>query len=261
MTIQSTRREILRGGLAAAGLGVLGIPEWALPALAQGETVVQFTDIPDNVSWDTPPDRRLLDVRTIDGPFTPEGQVRDHPALRSSRRRPGHLQAEDLGPGRSAEGAVARRSEEDGHHGPRRRLRVLGQPRPAPGAVRQRQVDRRAAQDRARFGRRQGLGARVRLLRRRSRRRGNRVAHAEVQARSAVRPQPEPREGDVDRTVPRLGAERRAADQAPGRAAASASCPAGTASPTSSGWRRSTSRKTPTSASTRRAGTARFAAR
>src|SRR4029453_12865673 len=71
MTIQSTRREILIGGLAAAGLGVLGIPEWALPALAQGENVVPFTDIPDNVRWDTPPDRRLLDVRTIDGPFTP----------------------------------------------------------------------------------------------------------------------------------------------------------------------------------------------
>ena len=72
MTIESTRREILIGGLAAAGLGVLGIPEWALPALAQSETVVPFTDIPDNVRWDTPPDRRLLDVRTINGPFTPK---------------------------------------------------------------------------------------------------------------------------------------------------------------------------------------------
>jgi DMSO/TMAO reductase YedYZ molybdopterin-dependent catalytic subunit len=72
MTIQSTRREILWGGLAAAGLGVLGIPDWALPALAQSETLVPFTDIPDNVRWETPPDRRLLDVRTIDGPFTPK---------------------------------------------------------------------------------------------------------------------------------------------------------------------------------------------
>ena len=71
MMNQRSRREILRGGLAVAGLGVLGIPEWALPALAQGETLVPFTDIPDNVRWDTPPDRRLLDVRTIDGPFTP----------------------------------------------------------------------------------------------------------------------------------------------------------------------------------------------
>src|SRR4051812_10392852 len=71
MTIQNTRREILKGGLAAAGLGMVGIPEWALPALAQGETVVTFTDIPENVRWETPPDRRLLDVRTIDGQFTP----------------------------------------------------------------------------------------------------------------------------------------------------------------------------------------------
>ena len=55
-----------------AGLGVLGIPEWALPVLAQGDTVVPFTDIPENVRWETPPDRRTLDVRTIDGPFTPK---------------------------------------------------------------------------------------------------------------------------------------------------------------------------------------------
>jgi DMSO/TMAO reductase YedYZ molybdopterin-dependent catalytic subunit len=43
-----------------------------LPALAQGETVVPFTDIPDNVRWEVPPDRRSLDLRTIDGPFTPK---------------------------------------------------------------------------------------------------------------------------------------------------------------------------------------------
>jgi DMSO/TMAO reductase YedYZ molybdopterin-dependent catalytic subunit len=71
MTIHATRRKILKGTLAAAGLGVLGVPDWALPVLAQGETVVPFTDIPENVRWETPPDRRLLDVRTIDGPFTP----------------------------------------------------------------------------------------------------------------------------------------------------------------------------------------------
>src|SRR5207249_5299993 len=71
MMTQRSRRDILKGGLAAAGLGVVGLPEWVLPALAQGETLVPFTDIPDNVRWETPPDRRLLDVRTIDGPFTP----------------------------------------------------------------------------------------------------------------------------------------------------------------------------------------------
>jgi DMSO/TMAO reductase YedYZ molybdopterin-dependent catalytic subunit len=71
MKADSTRRTILRGGLALAGLGVLSLPDWAVPLLAQGETIVPFTDIPENVRWETPPDRRTLDVRTIDGPFTP----------------------------------------------------------------------------------------------------------------------------------------------------------------------------------------------
>jgi len=69
---EQTRREILKGSLALAGLGVLGFPEWVLPALAASETLETFTDIPDNVRWETPPDRRLLDVRTIEGPFTPK---------------------------------------------------------------------------------------------------------------------------------------------------------------------------------------------
>src|SRR5262245_66483676 len=68
---QPTRRNIIKGGFAVASLGVLNVPEWVLPALAQGETPVPFTDIPENVRWEPPPDRRLLDVRTIDGPFTP----------------------------------------------------------------------------------------------------------------------------------------------------------------------------------------------
>jgi DMSO/TMAO reductase YedYZ molybdopterin-dependent catalytic subunit len=72
MPNQTSRRDVLRGSLAIAGLSALGIPEWVLPALAQGETVVPFTDIPDNVRWERPPDGRLLDVRTIDGPFTPK---------------------------------------------------------------------------------------------------------------------------------------------------------------------------------------------
>ena len=71
MTVQSTRRKILKGGMAVAGLSVFKIPEWAMPVLAQGETLVPFTDIPDNVRWEVPPDRRTLDVRTIDGVFTP----------------------------------------------------------------------------------------------------------------------------------------------------------------------------------------------
>ena len=74
MTRQSTRREILRGSLAVAGLSVFGIPEWALPALAATETLVPFTDIPENFPTVTGPDRRIIDIRKIDGPFTPKDQ-------------------------------------------------------------------------------------------------------------------------------------------------------------------------------------------
>ena len=74
MTKQSTRREILRGGFAVAGLSVLGIPEWAFPALAQSEVLVPFTDMPENFPTVTAADRRIIDVRKIDGPFTPRDQ-------------------------------------------------------------------------------------------------------------------------------------------------------------------------------------------
>jgi DMSO/TMAO reductase YedYZ molybdopterin-dependent catalytic subunit len=69
--MHQTRRDILKGGLAVAGMSMFALPEWALPVLAQGETLVPFTDIPENVRWEVPPDRRTLDLRTIDGPFTP----------------------------------------------------------------------------------------------------------------------------------------------------------------------------------------------
>ncbi len=66
----SSRRDVLRGSLAFTGLALLNIPEWALPALAQGETLVPFTDAPP--AFPAPgPVNRQYDVRTIDGPFTP----------------------------------------------------------------------------------------------------------------------------------------------------------------------------------------------
>jgi len=74
MTRHNTRREILKGGLAAAGLGVLGFPEWAMPALAQGETLVPFTDLPDNINLTPTPDRRIIDIRKISGTLTPRDQ-------------------------------------------------------------------------------------------------------------------------------------------------------------------------------------------
>src|SRR5580765_7083630 len=71
---QSTRRETLKRGLAAAGLLAL-VPDWATPALAQGETDVPFTDIPATFNPNNPnATSRLLDIRKIDGPFTPKEQ-------------------------------------------------------------------------------------------------------------------------------------------------------------------------------------------
>ena len=71
MTTQSTRREILTGSLALAGLSALGIPDWILPALAQGETIVPFADMPENLPAPRA-ETRIYDVRKIDGPFTPK---------------------------------------------------------------------------------------------------------------------------------------------------------------------------------------------
>ena len=69
-----TRRETLRRGVAAAGALAL-VPEWALPALAQGEVDVPFTDVPATFNF-SPPDgaRRFLDLRKIDGLITPTDQ-------------------------------------------------------------------------------------------------------------------------------------------------------------------------------------------
>lgn len=72
MTKKTTRRDVLRGSLALAGLSV--VPEWALPALAQDETVVPFLDFPPTFNPNPAPDRRLLDVRTIASAFTPASQ-------------------------------------------------------------------------------------------------------------------------------------------------------------------------------------------
>ena len=74
MKNQTTRRDVLKGSLAVAGLSVFGIPEWALPALAQSETPVPFTDIPATFNPTPTATNRLLDIRTIDGPFTPKDQ-------------------------------------------------------------------------------------------------------------------------------------------------------------------------------------------
>ena len=66
MTNELSRRDMLRGG--AAGLGLMSLPGWALPALAQGQEVVPFTDYPDGWKPERGPERRWLDIRTVDEP-------------------------------------------------------------------------------------------------------------------------------------------------------------------------------------------------
>jgi len=70
---QITRRDTLKKGLAASGILAL-VPEWALPALAQGETDVPFTDLPRNFNPGANPNAatRQYDIRTIDGMLTPK---------------------------------------------------------------------------------------------------------------------------------------------------------------------------------------------
>src|SRR5690242_5366856 len=74
MPDQITRRETLKRGLATASLLALG-PGWPMPARAEGETDVPFTDIPADFNPGDPnaPTRRL-DIRKIDGLLTPKDQ-------------------------------------------------------------------------------------------------------------------------------------------------------------------------------------------
>ena len=75
MSNQNTRREILKGVAATAGLAAFGIPEWAMPALAQGETVVPFTDLPATpINLAPTPDRRIIDITKIGSTLTPRDE-------------------------------------------------------------------------------------------------------------------------------------------------------------------------------------------
>src|SRR5215471_6271863 len=66
-----SRRETLQKGLSVAGL--LGLSDFALPALAQGETDVPFTDYPATFSaGGTGSPRRTFDIRAIDGFTVPK---------------------------------------------------------------------------------------------------------------------------------------------------------------------------------------------
>ena len=74
MTGEITRRETLLRGLGAAGALAM-IPSAVLPAMAEGETEVPFTDYPPNYQLNNPnAARRSLDIRKIDGQITPNDQ-------------------------------------------------------------------------------------------------------------------------------------------------------------------------------------------
>jgi DMSO/TMAO reductase YedYZ molybdopterin-dependent catalytic subunit len=68
------RRDVMKTGLAAAALGAMSGFDWVLPALAQGEVVVAFTDFPPTFNPSPAADRRLFDTRTLSGAFTPKDQ-------------------------------------------------------------------------------------------------------------------------------------------------------------------------------------------
>jgi DMSO/TMAO reductase YedYZ molybdopterin-dependent catalytic subunit len=71
----TTRRETLKRSFAAAGLLTL-IPDFAVPARAQDETDVPFTDYPANFNPNGNPNavNRQLDIRKIDGYIIPNDQ-------------------------------------------------------------------------------------------------------------------------------------------------------------------------------------------
>src|SRR5688572_7615550 len=74
MPERSTRRDVLARSLTAAA-GLATLPEWALPALGQGEADVPFTDLPEKFNPGDPGARtRILDIRKIDGLITPRDQ-------------------------------------------------------------------------------------------------------------------------------------------------------------------------------------------
>src|SRR6478609_5107144 len=75
MAPAQSRRDILKTlGLAGIGLSIANLPEFTLPALAQGETVVPFSDIPANFNPNMNATTRTYDIRKIDGPFTQPDQ-------------------------------------------------------------------------------------------------------------------------------------------------------------------------------------------
>ena len=66
--------ELSKSGAAVGALAALGWPEWLLPVLAQGETLVPFTDVPSGFATNPSETVRVFDIRRIDVKVTPRDQ-------------------------------------------------------------------------------------------------------------------------------------------------------------------------------------------
>ena len=64
MSQEISRRKLLKGGATLASIAAMGLLEWPGPALAQGEEVVAFTDLPANFTT-AGRGGRSLDTRTV----------------------------------------------------------------------------------------------------------------------------------------------------------------------------------------------------
>ncbi len=73
---ETRRREVLRGGVALGGLAATaGMPFWSKLALAQGEEIVPFTDVPETFAAPpvVPGGIHFQDTRFIESFYTPVG--------------------------------------------------------------------------------------------------------------------------------------------------------------------------------------------
>lgn len=71
---EASRREVLKSGLALGGLAATaGMPFWSELALAEGEELVPFTDVPEDyaVAPKVPGSVAFVDTRYIDSFYTP----------------------------------------------------------------------------------------------------------------------------------------------------------------------------------------------
>ena len=257
MAHETTRRDMLKTSLAAAGVGLLAMPEWALPVMAQGETVVPFGDWPENFNPNPAPDRRLFDTRTIGGAMTPKDQF-------FTTQHYGHPVVDPATYRLNVSGLV-----EHAHHLSLDELRKMGNAELVAGF--ECSGNRRPLQGLIGNGRWTGVPLKTVLDK----------AGLKDNAREIVffgadrgpeevefRAQKFNVEQQYGRSMPRDKALSQRRRSSPTRSTASrsrgtrdrpcaCSSPAGTGRRTSSGWRRSTRRRTSTSASSRRAGTAR----